>query len=60
MKSLAQFPQRGRVVPEFSDESIREIIVGAYRIVYRIDYDRRLIEIVRFWHAGRGIPEIFA
>jgi toxin ParE1/3/4 len=57
-KSLAQFPERGRVVPEFSDESIREIIVRNYRVVYRVDYKRRLIEVIRFWHAGRGIPEI--
>ena len=57
-KSLGQFPERGRMVPEFNDKSIREIIVRAYRIVYRVDHARGAIEIIRFWHAGRGIPQI--
>src|SRR5215207_4911593 len=57
-KNLDHFPERGRVVPEFDDESIREIIVRAYRIVYRLDHYQRSIEIIRFWHAGRGSPEI--
>ena len=57
-KSLAAFPERGRVVPEFADESIRELIVRAYRIVYRLNHNDRSIEVIRFWHAARGIPEI--
>jgi len=57
-RRLSQFPQLGRVVPELGNQSIREIILGAYRIVYRLDHSQRLIEIVRFWHAGRDIPEI--
>ena len=57
-KSLRQLPERGRVVPEFGDEHIREIIVRAYRIVYRLNHKQRLIEIIRFWHAARGIPNI--
>lgn len=38
-KSLARFPERGRIVPEFEDEAIREIIVRAYRVVYRVNHD---------------------
>jgi plasmid stabilization system protein ParE len=57
-KGLAQFPERGRVVPEFGEDAIREIIVRNYRIVYRLNHDKRLIEVIRFWHAGRGTPEI--
>ena len=33
---LAQFPKLGRVVPEKGDESIREIFVFQYRIIYEI------------------------
>src|ERR1044071_361791 len=57
-RNLSQFPERGRVVPEFEDESIREIFVRAYRIVYRVRHEKQLVEIVRFWHAGRGEPEL--
>ncbi len=34
---LEDFPYIGRVVPEFADEHIRELLHGEYRIVYRID-----------------------
>jgi plasmid stabilization system protein ParE len=57
-KSLRQFPERGRVVPELGDESIREIIVKAYRIVYRLNHQKASIEVIRFWHAGRGNPDL--
>ncbi len=35
-ESLEKFPERGRVVPELSIETIREIIYKKYRIVYLI------------------------
>ncbi|NTW53806.1 MAG: type II toxin-antitoxin system RelE/ParE family toxin [Chlorobaculum sp.] len=35
--SIASFPEMGRVVPEFSRFDIREILVGNYRIVYRVN-----------------------
>ena len=34
--SLSSFAERGQVVPEFGDESIRELLVRSYRLVYRI------------------------
>ena len=55
---LAQSPELGRLVPELADPLIREIIVRSYRVVYRLDDSRRLVEVIRFWHAARGIPEI--
>jgi toxin ParE1/3/4 len=57
-KSLAEFPELGRVVPEFGDTLTREIIVRSYRIVYRVNHSERLVEVVRFWHAARGTPQL--
>jgi plasmid stabilization system protein ParE len=48
----------GRLVPELADPLIREIIVRSYRVVYRLDDSRHLVEVIRFWHAARGTPEI--
>lgn len=56
--SLAQFPERGRVVPEFANESLREVVVRTYRIVYRVDHQTRSIEVIRFWHPARDTPEL--
>ena len=58
IKRLADFPDMGRVVPEFRDPSIREIVVRSYRIVYQVEHTRRRVDIARFWHAARGIPGI--
>ena len=55
-KRLAEFPELGRVVPEFGDSRIRELIVRSYRVVYRVDHRERFVEIIRFWHAARGTP----
>ena len=56
--SIGDFPNIGRVVPELGDPSVRELIHGAYRIVYEVFDDPQALYILRFWHAARGIPEI--
>lgn len=58
VERLRDFPESGRVVPEFGDLSIREVIRKPCRIVYRIRKQERLVEIVRVWHAARGIPQL--
>jgi toxin ParE1/3/4 len=55
---LAQSPELGRIVPEFEDALIREIIVRAYRVVYRVDHTQQFVEVIRFWRASRSVPEI--
>ena len=34
--SIAAFPELGRIVPEIGEPAVREIIHGAYRIIYEI------------------------
>jgi plasmid stabilization system protein ParE len=58
VERLPPFPESGRIVPEFGDPCIREVIRRPCRIVYRIKADRGTIEIARVWHASRGIPEL--
>jgi addiction module RelE/StbE family toxin len=36
-RRLSTFPMSGRVVPEFSDENIREVFAYSYRIIYRVE-----------------------
>jgi len=58
IENLHNFPEMGRVIPEYPASEIRELIVRSYRIVYRIDHERKLVEISRVWHAGRGTPDL--
>ena|ERR1700733_3123215 len=57
-ESLASFPEIGRVVPEFRQQSLREVICRSYRIIYRLRQNNQYVDIVRFWHAARGFPHI--
>jgi plasmid stabilization system protein ParE len=49
--ALATAPQIGRVVPELRNPEVRELIVGAYRIVYR--HRRDAVEVVTIFHGAR-------
>ncbi|HKV33296.1 MAG TPA: type II toxin-antitoxin system RelE/ParE family toxin [Pyrinomonadaceae bacterium] len=55
---LQEFPESGRIVPEYRNNQIREIIFRPYRIVYRVDDERGFCEIARVWHSSRGIPKL--
>jgi plasmid stabilization system protein ParE len=48
---LADHPDMGRVVPEFEQPFLRELIHPPFRIVYRRDRDR--VRIVRVWRSER-------
>ena len=51
VERLAALPCLGRIVPELNDARIREIPLGSYRIVYRVNDD--LIEILTVHHGAR-------
>ncbi len=49
---LYEHPKMGKKVQEFNNDSIRELIQGKYRIVYRIVSDE-LVEVLRILHGSR-------
>ena len=51
--SLADFAERGQPVPEFADESIRELLVKPYRLVYKITDEH--VFIVAFIHGSQRL-----
>jgi addiction module RelE/StbE family toxin len=48
---LEAFPSSGRVVPEVGDDSLREVVYGSYRLVYRVRTDS--VEIITVYHGAR-------
>jgi len=48
---LRDHPQMGRIVPEFDQPSLRELIHPPFRIVYRTEKSR--LQIVRVWRSER-------
>jgi plasmid stabilization system protein ParE len=57
-KRLSEFPEMGRIVPEFGDPSLREIVVRSYRVIYRVNHADCRVDVARFWHGARGTPEV--
>jgi toxin ParE1/3/4 len=53
--SLAELPDRGRVVPEVAREDIRELIIGPYRLIYR--RDASAVTITMVIHERRDLTE---
>lgn len=58
VKRLGTHPEMGRIVPEFGDPIIREIVVRSCRVIYRIDGADCRIDVIRFWHGARGTPRL--
>ena len=54
LSRLRDFPDSGRVLPEFPDLPFREVIVGRYRFFYRVKADR--VWVVAVWH-GAQLPD---
>ena len=48
---LEEFPNSGRIVPEFENVEIRELIFGNYRIVYKL-FDEK-IDVLTVHHSAR-------
>ena len=48
---LAELPRSGRIVPELEIENIREIILGNYRLIYRVREDQ--VQILTVHHGAR-------
>ena len=48
---LSDFPESGRVLPEFPDLPYREVIVFPYRFFYRVEND--VVLVVGVWHSAQ-------
>lgn len=53
VERLTEFPESGRIVPEFGVAHLREIILPPYRVVYRLDKLR--VRVVRVWRSERQL-----
>jgi toxin ParE1/3/4 len=56
LDQMADFPESGRVVPEFDQPRLRELVRPPFRIVYRLEPE--LVRIVRVWRTERLMSEV--
>lgn len=50
---LTENPMSGRIVPEYSVITLRELIEGNYRIIYQVNFES--VAIIRVHHAARQL-----
>lgn len=56
--ALTSQPTRGRVVPELSDPTIRELFIYSYRLIYQIYESEREVHILAVLHGKRLLSSI--
>ena len=56
-RSLSRLAERGRVVPEIENPSVREIFVRSYRLVYSVT--AQVVYILGFIHGARDLKGLW-
>lgn len=56
VERLTTFPQSGRMVPERRTPDVREVIVGRFRVVYRLQHGS--VEIATVFRGSRSFPDL--
>jgi toxin ParE1/3/4 len=51
-KKLTWSPRKGKIVPEFGEENLREVSVYSWRLIYRI-VDDKTLEVAAIVHGRR-------
>lgn len=54
---LIEQPESGRIIPEYNEPNLRELIYGNYRVIYRISKEENTIYIQTLWHVRQDPPE---
>ena len=54
VERLQDYPLSGRIVPEVEQPTLREVVAGAYRIVYRVTASE--VHILTVVHGARQFP----
>jgi len=54
---IAKQPLAGRIVPEYQEPNLRELIMGSYRIIYKIISEDKIV-IVTVHHGARLLKDI--
>jgi plasmid stabilization system protein ParE len=56
-RSLNEFSERGRIVPELGNPSIRELFIREYRLIYSIEESR--VVIMGLIHGKRDLKRLW-
>jgi len=55
-ENLNEFPEIGRIVPEISDEKVRELFIYSYRLIYEVVIND--VQILAIIHGKRDFSSL--
>lgn len=55
-RNLSNFPYSGRIVPELSDDTVREKIAHSYRVIYKVEEET--VTVLAVIHGKQLLGEI--
>ena len=55
LQRLENYPESGRLIPEFPELPHREVIIGPYRFFYRVD--KKTVWVIAVWHGTQNIED---
>ncbi len=55
LKRLEDYPESGRLIPEFQELPHREIVIFPYRVFYRVE--KKTIWVLAFWHGAQDVDK---
>ena len=53
LRRLEDYPDSGRIIPEFPDLPHREVIISPYRFFYRVE--KKTVWIAAVWHGAQEV-----
>ncbi len=53
-RQIARFPHLGQMVPEYQDPDIREVLVGQYRVIYKVT--AKEVHVLAIIHGAQRMP----
>ncbi|MCH8206353.1 MAG: type II toxin-antitoxin system RelE/ParE family toxin [Chloroflexi bacterium] len=56
-RSLSLLAERGRIVPELDEPSVREIFVRSYRLIYQVSAEA--VYVLAVVHGARDLPALW-
>lgn len=56
-RSLEEMAERGRVVPELDEPTVRELVVGSYRLIYEISEGN--VHVLGLIHGARDLAALW-
>lgn len=58
IKRLKNTPFRGEIYGKGNGDEIRALLVGSYRVFFRVSESDHHVEILKLWHTSRDEPNL--